>query len=160
MASITKPIGVAINFIRSYLLDMVPRKRLWVYCLHNKNGCSAHTELQRAAHRLRYRIISPFGQGVAPYNSPEGHKSPFDGAVLLNGLEGILRAGGNVAAGWLPLEMGKTPAVKPNEPQKEAFKHQPAPQACSLPRPAGEAGRSSLPSAPQKAHARLRAGRR
>ena len=47
----------------------------------------------------RHGIVSASSPGIAPQDSPDGKSETLDGAVLDDGLLGILRAGGREPAG-------------------------------------------------------------
>ena len=47
---------------------------------------------------LGYRVVAAAAPRVAAENALECKPSPFEGSIFLDGLDGILRAGGRIAA--------------------------------------------------------------
>ena len=63
-----------------------------------------------------HRVVARAAEGVAAQYTLEGEPSAFEGAVLFDGFDGVLRAGGGVAAGGR-FEGRDAGAVKPDEGQ-------------------------------------------
>ena len=68
---------------------------------------------------LRNGIISAMRKRIAAKNSPESHKPSLQSAILLNGLQTIFRAGGNVRTSGC-FQRRQVLPVKPN-PRKHKF---------------------------------------
>ncbi len=63
---------------------------------------------------LRHRIIAGATEGVATEKAAEGQPAALEGAVLAQGLEGILRAGRGEPAGG-SLQRGNADLIEPNQ---------------------------------------------
>lgn len=89
--------------------------------------------------RQGYGIVAALAEGVAPQDAPQCEGTALEGAVKLDSLDGVLRAGWGEATGGCRLQGGKGALIESDEFNQQTF-HRHSPVQRAGPPPSDDGG--------------------